>query len=89
MTAKEFQEWEVYSTLEPFGDELAKWLFASVREMVHNMAVERKHHKPVKDFVLQFQTEEEVEIKQQTWEQKKSIMNMWAEIYNAAGVPLE
>ena len=55
MTAKQFAGWEHYAALEPFGEVRGDWRAASIREMIYNMAVDPKHKKPLKDFLLKFE----------------------------------
>lgn len=71
--------WEAYLQIEPCGDDRLDWLFAGIREMIHNIAVERKHQKPVRDFLLKF---EETEKKPQTWQDKLWIAQMWVDSWN-------
>src|SRR5678816_3744720 len=62
MTAQDFHDWEIYAELEPFGELRADYRAAQVAQMIFNMAVESRHRKPMKDFVLPAgEREEEVQ----------------------------
>lgn len=67
--------WEAYYAVEPSLDQRIDWLIASVREMVHNVAVTPKHRKPVKDFLLKFEEPGARPVKQ-TWQMQKAMMLM-------------
>lgn len=60
ITAKQLVGWEAYIALEPFqfDRELrADYRAASIREMVHNVAV-TKGQKPLKNFLIDFEPKE-------------------------------
>ena len=78
MTAGEFQGWRDYYELEPSLDERIDWLIASVREMVHNVAVAGKHQKPLKDFLLDFGKKAPT-VQKMDWRQQKAMMLMFLE----------
>lgn len=52
LTGMQLMEHMAYAELEPFGEIRADYRAAQVSQMVFNMAVESKHRKPMKDFVL-------------------------------------
>jgi hypothetical protein len=79
LTAKQFREWEHYALLEPFSEERADWRAASVREMIHNMAVESKDRKPMKHFLLPFGEQEK---KQKTWQEMAAMARFIALAYS-------
>lgn len=84
LTAKQFQEWEHYAQLEPFGELRADYRAASIREMVHNTQVKKEHQKPLKDFLLNF--EEQEPKKKQDWRAQVKILELLAMAHNAPGV---
>lgn len=55
LTAKQFINWEAYAAIEPFFQEHTNLLFASVVQMIHNMAVKKEHQKESPaDFLLKY-----------------------------------
>ena len=89
LTAKQFIEWEHYARLEPFDELRADYRTASIREMLHNMAVVAKHRKPLDYFLLKYgdAVEDEPEQRQgQTWQEKKAVAYSIALAYTKPGV---
>ncbi len=66
-----------FSELEPFGEIRADYRAASIREMIHNMAVPKRHRKPLKHFLLQF-GKEPAERKQTPEEQSRMMRQIFA-----------
>ncbi len=64
LTAKQFQEWEYYATLEPFGAFREDYRNAYIVQMIHNVNVAKEHQKPLKDFLLKFDDDNEPEVPQ-------------------------
>jgi hypothetical protein len=87
LTARAFMEWEAYFHLEPFGDFRADYRAASIREMVHNIAVAKKHRKPLEDFLLKFEEKAGGERKEvRSWQDLKAIFAQAALVHS---VPAE
>lgn len=86
LTAKQFVEWEAYARLEPFSEMRADWRAASIRQMIHNVAVEEKNQKDIEHFLLKWKEEENKP--KQTWQQKKSIAYAICAAYEAKGKDL-
>lgn len=76
ITAKQFLAWEAYLSLVPTGDDRLDWLFAGLREMIHNVAVEGRYRRPIGDFILDFKPAEELK---QRWEDQLWIAQMWVD----------
>lgn len=85
LTAKQFQEWELYASMEPFGEMRADWRAASIRSMVFNMAVPVKDRKPMSDFLLKFEEVVKKPSAGQSWQEKKAIALSIAAAYADRG----
>lgn len=79
-TAKQFRDWEIYNELEPFGEIRADYRAASISSMIFNMAVEPKHRKPLKEFLLKF--EQTGEKPKQTWQQQLQLLKILSAAYS-------
>ncbi len=79
-TAREFELWQAYYELEPSFDQRVDWLFAGLQAMIHNSPREKKHQKPIKDFVLKFETPDEKQ--KPSWMHQRDIMLMIAKSHN-------
>lgn len=91
LTAKQFMGWEAYASLEPFGQDHWDSLFASIVQMIHNMAVDVKHRKPLDEFRLQYKEVEDKPVQspiKQTWQEKKAIGMIIAAAWNQKGKDL-
>ena len=53
-TAKQFRLWEIYDSIEPVGGTRLDILAAQITAMIFNMAVDKKHRKPIADFILRW-----------------------------------
>ena len=73
--------WEAYYQLEPSLDQRIDWLIASVREMIHNVAVDKKNRRPVKDFMLKFDVPDDRPQKPD-WQRQRDMMLMIVEAQN-------
>jgi uncharacterized protein DUF4035 len=72
MSAKQFQAWEYFYEIQPFGPFREDYRAALVTSMVHNAAVAGEHQKPVSHFLppwSQPTEEEKVLAKQRELEQ--------------------
>lgn len=75
LSMRELQWWQAFYELEPPLDQRIDWLIASVREMIHNVAVDKKHRKPIKDFLLTFEASRDEKPRSgQTWQHQKAMM---------------
>lgn len=83
MTAKQFQAWEIYSAVEPFGELREDYRAASIRAMIFNMAVAVKDRLPVENFLVKFVDGPTAGKKEQSWQEKKSIAYAIAAAYSA------
>ena len=75
MSARQFIEWQIYSSVEPFGEERSDWNFAALRHAIYDVWRDVKKHPeptPVADFLLRF--EESVQKVQQTYQEKKATL---------------
>ena len=82
ITAKQLRGWEHYFDLEPPPEMRADFYLAQIAQTVFNMAVEGKHRKPLKDFLIKFDDLEEPKPKQ-SWQEQARILTMLAMINNA------
>ncbi len=81
MTVQDLESWRAYYELEPSFDQRADWLFASVQAMIHNSPREKKHQKPVREFLLKFETQED-RPKVPEWQRQKALMQMIITTHN-------
>lgn len=70
--------WEHYARLEPFGELRDDYRAASIREMIFNMAVEKKDRKPIEDFLLRYDEDAKPRRKKQSVEQQIMFLNILA-----------
>lgn len=73
MTARDLLWWEAYYALEPSLDQRIDLLVASVREMIHNVAVPQKHRKSVEHFLLKFESKQ-ASVPVTSWQHQKAMM---------------
>lgn len=86
-TARQFFEWQAHAETDPFEERRQDYRIASIVSMLANINRDsKKHPKPyvIEDFLLKFGEQEGP--KQQTWQDQKSIMMMWAQVLNAGAV---
>lgn len=74
LTAKQFIEWEMYATIEPFSEKRADYRAASIVMSIVN-ANRRKKDKPItlEDAMLRFDAPDAPQRGKQPWQQKKAI----------------
>lgn len=80
-------EWAEYAALELFGEERQDWRFAKLAAELINFQRDRKKHPapvPVRDFLLRFaeKGQEQPSRPKQSWEEQKSIAQMWVQAYS-------
>lgn len=87
ITGRQLLTWEVYDSLEPFGELRADYRAATIACVIANVN-RGKGQKAftLEDFVLKFG---EAAPKKQTWQEQKAIAMMWVDAYNAVGKDIE
>lgn len=78
LTSKQFVELRAYKQIEPFQDVRADWRAASIVQMLYNVAVDKKHQKAMKEFLLKWDDEPK---RKQTWQEQQRIMMVLAAAY--------
>lgn len=92
LPAKTFRQWEMLHAISPIGSFRDDARSAQIAAMIFNMAVDQKHRKPIKDFLLPYPSLEEG-TKQGApatdvplWQKQMSAMYQWAALYSAGGM---
>jgi len=86
MSFAEFQDWQQFAELEPFGEERADIRTASIVSTLANIWRDpKKHRQPyqMSDFFFRFGDSPEEKKQPQSWEQMKNIGMMMAKAYGA------
>lgn len=88
ITARQFLEWEVYYSLEPFGGLRADYRAASIACVIANVnRAKGQKQFSLQDFLLKFDSE--AVPKKQTWQEQKAIAMMWVQAFNVDGKDIE
>ena len=83
MSAQLFLEWEAYSNLEPFDEIRADYRAASIVAMIANVNRDPKKNPPftLDEMRIKFGDAKEAKPRKQTWQEQKSIAQMYVEMY--------
>lgn len=78
LTAKQFAEWEIYASIDPFDELRQDYRVASIVQMIANVnrGAKQKAFK-IEDFLLRFGGETE-EKKSQSWQEQLGILKLLA-----------
>lgn len=86
MSWKQFEEWKIYESLEPFDETRADYRAAQIVTALVNIHRDRKKKRSpykMEDIVLLFGDSEAPPKKAQTWQEQKNIGKMFASMFNA------
>lgn len=83
MTWKQFLEWQMFETLEPFDETRADYRTAQIVTALLNINRRRgSRAKKIEDVVLLFGDSTKPK-KEQSWKEQKNIAQFWVSLFNA------